>query len=249
MPRSLDTALTGPDDTSVVCKKNSLDLVKEAVKKARDNGYKILPTDDKKKPQQEQGRRSQAPERRPVRRLRVPQHPSGGHGFGQQRPDRGDAGALHRADLARGSPTIPPATSSISRRLGHLRVPGQLPERPEPGLRPGRGSGPPTRPTRRSRTVTASPTRATAFAATSRSRARGVRPTTSSSTPRRSRGPELKELGVPIRTSASASTAPTASCSRNMTFAHALEHGVYVMETDGFLLDRPSTSTTASTAR
>ena len=39
------------------------------------------------------------------------------------------------------------------------------------------------------------------------------------------------------RTSASASTAPTASSSRNMTFAHAAEHGIYIMETDGYLLE------------
>ena len=175
VPRSLDTALTGPDDTNVVCKKNSLDLVKEAVKKARDNGYKILPTDDKKKLSKSKAGDHKRLNADLFDACEYRQHPRGGHGFGQQRPDRGDAGALHRAALARRAHRRSRLRRvRAARRLGHLRATRST-ARTTRAWSSSRGarSGRPTRPTRRSRTVTASPTRATAFAATSRSRARG----------------------------------------------------------------------------
>ena len=63
--------------------------------------------------------------------------------------------------------------SENGRGRGDLPLPGRVPQRPEPDLRPGTQADRARRcPSRRARTGTASPTRAPASAATSRSRAR-----------------------------------------------------------------------------
>ena len=112
--------------------------------------------------------------------------PGGGQRLAQQRPRRDHARPLHRAGLAAGArerPEVqpePPAERPDGHADAELRVPGDLPERPEPDLRPGPGGQGRAARRRRGRTATASPRRssATASAATSRSRARASSPRT-----------------------------------------------------------------------
>ena len=128
-----------------------------------------------------------------------------------------------------------------ARAGGHgalLRVPGQLPQRPEPdrGDRPRGRHEAPTR-SRRARTATASPTSGRASAATSRSRARASTPTTWSSRPAtRRRATAAPTASAPRRTSAIRADRADGFVLKNVKVRHAKEHGIYVLESDGYLL-------------
>ncbi len=124
---------------------------------------------------------AQAPGRhqhRALEPLQLPRDPARGHRLAQQRPRRGHARRLHRADLARAAdqrPGLRPVQDHQRQepgRGGLLRLPVPLPQRPEPdrGDRPRAGAGPGRR-SRRSTTATGSPTSGPASAATCRSRA------------------------------------------------------------------------------
>ena len=100
------------------------------------------------------------------------------------------------------------------------------------------GTGKPTR-SRRARTATASRTSAPCIRCNLQIEGSGVvarrrrRSTRAASSPA-----TAAPIGVRRRTSASAPTAPTASCSATSRCATPSEHDIYVLETDGYLLDR-----------
>ena len=136
-----------PGDVLVVCKgtrgAHSLALLRASVRKARKKGYRLRPSQPKHQALQARGPAAARHQPRPGRAVRLPLGPGGGSRRGQQRPDPDHAGPLHRAELAQGPrerPEVQPEPAPEGRQWGphpELRVPGHLPQRPEPDLRAG----------------------------------------------------------------------------------------------------------------
>jgi hypothetical protein len=237
--RSLDSALTGPDETRVVCKKNSFDLVKEAIKKARDNGYKILPSDDKEKLG-----KNKADEHKSLNRdffdaceyhnIQVAVTESGNNdrivvmpGHYIEKPSRQaltNDPACDEYELPDGSVSYEyqvncPNDQSLifvqGREVGAT-------DPPDPPLEDRHGI----------------PDEGACVRCNLQIEGSGLRPNEvlvdAATDPKDTK---LKELGVPEKDVGIRADRADGFVLRNMTFAHALEHGVYVMETDGFLLE------------
>ena len=89
------------------------------------------------------GHRAARHQRAPAVQVPLQLRAEGGRRLGQQRPHRDHARHLHRAGVAPGAgerPALQPVAAPAGReRRQHaeLRVPGHLPARPEPDLRPG----------------------------------------------------------------------------------------------------------------
>ena len=183
--RSLYTALNGRavGDTRVVCQNSSISRVRQAIGKARTQGLQAAPVRAQALHHPPAGQEAPRFQQAAVRALQVPRNPGRRHRFGQQRPRGDHARALHRAQVPRpadaGSEVRGPQGGQrqagrqrrVPDRRRLLRLPDEVPERSEPD----RGDGPSARDrarthSRRSRTVTGSPTWGRASAATSRSR-------------------------------------------------------------------------------
>ena len=152
--RSLASATTGegPGQVLVVCKgedgEQSLGLLRESIRAAKDKGgYKLRPSQPKVKTNKKKYKKLKRINKdlaadcaydsvqaavfdcRQQRPHRDHARPVSGVGFAEPAGERSD---LHPRPSAGGRQRRPDA---------QLRVPGDLPERPEPDLRPGPGSG------------------------------------------------------------------------------------------------------------
>ena len=186
--RSLESATTGegPGQVLVVCKgedgQQSMGLLRESIRAAKEKGgYKLRPSQPKIKTGKSKYKKLKRINKDLAGRLRLRLGPGGRVRRGQQRPHRDHArpvSGVGFAEPAGERSDLHPRPSAGGRQRrpdAQLRVPGDLPERPEPDLRPGPGSGRrAARPAGR-RTGAGSPSRSSASAcgATSRSRAPG----------------------------------------------------------------------------
>ena len=189
---------------------------------ARKHGYDIRPTDHRTLQRQAGAGSCCAINTQALQALPLPRDPARGHRLAQQRPRRGHARPLHRADRRARKPTQRPGLRRSTRSHNDTRRAGRASPTPTRSHCPNdqnliavigraRRHRPGPRPAA-ARTATASRTSARASAATCRSRARASAPTTSSSTPATRRPATAARSAPARRTSASAPTAPTASC-------------------------------------
>ena len=152
--RSLKSAASGAGrgDVLVVCKGNrgaqSLALLRASVRKARKGGYRLRPSQPKIRLSKRQARRLLAINDVLAARCGYSSVQKAVLDAGNNDRSRDHARPLHRAGLAQGPgerPEVQPESAPEGRQRGphpELRVPGHLPQRPEPDLRPGpRGHG------------------------------------------------------------------------------------------------------------
>ena len=151
--------------TRVVCKANSLKLLKESIKDALKQRLRHAAAPTTRTSARRKRRSSRRSTSKLFKQVPLRRDPGCGRRVGQQRPRRRHARRLHRADCPRASrPTTRAATGSRSRTTRARRAPTptatsrDLPQRPEPArghraLSPGR-----RRRSRRSTTATGSPT-------------------------------------------------------------------------------------------
>ncbi len=224
--RSLASAVTGfgPGDVRVVCKGTggsvSLAIVRRTVARAVARGYRLRPSQPKIQMTGPRGPGLCAANKAPRRGLRLPRRPGRGLRLRQQRPRRDHARALHRAGVARRADQRPalrqpdPARHGGRAPLPRYEYQVDLPQRPEPDLRPGpRGPGraaaepaarqPPGHPGRGPVRALQPPDRGLGRQARGR-HPRRRQAATKAGAPRRGRSPTP-------RTSSCASIAPTAS--------------------------------------
>ena len=185
--RSLASAVTGkgPGEVRVVCQKRSLAKALASIRSARKQGFRLRPSQPVTRYSKKKARKMRRINRALKRQLRVPLDSGRRERLRQQRSRRDHAGPLHGAEVAQGadqrqalqpldcSRTTPAATQTPS-----YEYQVDLPERPEPDLRPGpRGQGRAAS-RRRGPTARAFPEQELggACAATSRSRARAPKP-------------------------------------------------------------------------
>ena len=210
----------------------------------RPAGYVLRPTQPRQKISAAEGRSAARPEPRALQALRLRLDPGRREPVRQQRPRRDHARALHGAEIP-GSADARPGLRAVQdherpRRDGRglLRIPVPLPQRPEPdrGARAA-SRGPTDRRTRRSRTGTGSPTWGRAFAATCRWRGRAFprrrhdRRRTAWRPAMARRSARAKDVGI-------RADRADGFVLRNVKVRHAAEHDIYVLESDGYLLDR-----------
>ena len=177
--------------------------------------------------------------------MRLQLDPGRGERVRQQRPRRDHARALHGAEIARsadprpGLRAVPDRQRPRRNRRGLLRVPVPLPQRPEPD----RGAS------------AASPGTDAAAAAAARRPARHPRPRAVHPLQPADRGLGRRRpttSTIDAGRVASGDGAPIGAAKdvgiradradgfvlRNVKVRHAAEHDIYVLETDGYLLDR-----------
>jgi Right handed beta helix region len=238
--RSLDTALTGPDETRVVCKKNSLDLVKAAVKKARDKGYRILPSDDRKKLGKNKAKAHKALngdlfDACEYKHIQAAVNDSGNNDRVVVMP--GD----YIEQPSREALTNDPACDAFELPDGSVSYEYQAECPNDQSLifvqgREVGASDPPDPPLEDRHGI---PDEGDCVRCNLQIEGSGLTPNEvlvdAATDPKDT---ELKELGVPFKDVGMRVDRADGFVLRNMTFAHALEHGVYVMETDGFLLEK-----------
>ena len=143
--RSLSSAVSekGPGEVRVVCKGDSLDAARASIRSARTKGFRLRPSQPEERLSAKKAKALLKANRTFGQALRVRLGPGGGDRLRQQRPDRHHARPLHRARVAKGADerpevqSLPPAGGPERRADSQLRVPGDLPERPEPDLRAG----------------------------------------------------------------------------------------------------------------
>ena len=237
--RSLDTALTGADETRVVCKSNSLDRVEDSIKKARQDGYKTIPSEDKRKLSKSKGNELRALnkdlfEACEYHNIQLAVTESGNN-------DRIVVMPGHYTEKpSREALTHDPACDEFENPDGSVTYEYQVvcPNDQSLIFVQGRelgASDPPSPPLEDRHGI---PDEGDCVRCNLQIEGSGVRPNDvlvdAATDPKET---ELKELGVPFKDVGIRVDRADGFVLRNMTFAHALEHGVYVMETDGFLME------------
>lgn len=238
--RSLDSALSGDDETRVVCQDDSLALAKDSINEARDKGFKTIPSADKHTLGKEKAKAKiklnedlfDACEYENIQEAvtasgnndRVVVMP--GHYIEQPSRDAlTNDPACDDYELDDGSVSYEyqvtcPNDQSLIFVQG--RALGEDPP-PDPALTDRHGI----------------PDEGECVRCNLQIEGSGVKPNDvlvdAATDPENT---ELKELGTPIKDVGMRVDRADGFVLRNMTFAHALEHGVYVMETDGFLLKK-----------
>ena len=237
--RSLGSALTGPDETRVVCQDDSLDLAKKSIKKANQDGYKVIPSAKKRKLSD---RKAAA-----LKKLNTDLFEECDYEDIQAAVD--DSGNNDRIVVmpghyieapSRAKPTDDPACDQYELGDGSVSYEYQVncPNDQSLIFVQGRevGADPPPDPALEDRHGI--PDEGDCLRCNLQIEGSGVLPNDvlvdAASDPENTK---LKELGTPIKDVGMRIDRADGFVLRNMTFAHALEHGVYVMETDGFLLE------------
>jgi Right handed beta helix region len=238
--RSLDSALTGPDETRVVCKEDSLDLAKAAINKAHDKGYKILPSDDKRK----MGKNKAAD----MKELNSDLFDACEYEHIQEAvTDSGNNDRIvvmpghYIEEPSREALTDDPACDEFELPDGSVSYEYQANCPNDQSLifvqgREVGSSDPPDPPLEDRHGI---PDEGACVRCNLQIEGSGVRPNdvlVDAATDPENTG--LKELGVPFKDVGIRADRADGFVLKNMTFAHALEHGVYVIETDGFLLKK-----------
>ena len=187
--RSLEIAVTGegPGRVRVVCQgpdgRKSLKVLKRSIAKARRDGYRLRPSQPPLELSQARARELMEAEPGACEEMRLQRDPAGGQGSGNNGRVVIMPGRYTEPTSAPSRSTTRAAANLHQRDSGgaetpSFRLPGDLPQRPEPGLRPGprgRGQAAAEPPLAKREGI---PTSVAACAATSRSRAAASRPPT-----------------------------------------------------------------------
>ena len=240
VPEAKPLASALDDGARVVCQDDSLALAKASIKKARTKGYRIRPTDDKRR----LGRNKAADlkalnadlfEACEYENIQAAVNDSGND-------DRVVVMPGHYIELpSREAPTDDPACDEFELGDGSVSYEYQVncPNDQSLVFVQGREVGATDPPDPALEDRHGIPDEGACIRCNLQIEGSGVTPTDvlldAAADPQNT---ELRELGDPVKDVGIRADRADGFILRNMTFAHAEEHGVYMMETDGFLLER-----------
>ena len=230
-------------DTRVVCQRGSLKRAIRSINSAHRKGWVLRPSQGTRKLSARNARRLKRQNRAFCEALQVQQHPDRDQALAQQRPRGRDAREVRRAEVARQAderPEVRPVQGGVGkgRRRRELQVPGQVPERSELIYIQGRAlvKTPPPNPPREDRHGI--PDNGRCIRCNLQIDGTGAKPEDvlidmAKDTHAKLRGGSeaIKDVGI-------RADRADGLVIRNISAAHAAEHGIYIHETDGYLMQR-----------